>query len=181
MRNCMLRSINWLLFLSLLTIFSCDDDILVFEGILLRDPYNQDMGTRGSRDLDDWENDGKLTKEVLKLLDFESDVSITGTEVSTSVQIYGFPNPVKDRFTMGFNLSHKSLVKLVVVNQRMNVLHSLSFAEQGLSYWDIDVRDARKFPSGKIVRIYYSISAENNPDFYVGHGDVLVCRNTTCF
>jgi hypothetical protein len=174
----MLKNFCWCLLVSLLLVFSCEDDDLVFEGILLRDPTNQNFGTKGSRDLNDWENDGKLSKDVLKLLDFDSDVDLTGTDVST-VQIAAYPNPTAYSFVLNFSLSNSSLVKIIIVNQSMKVLYQSSFMET--SNLVIDVSDPKKFPDGKIVRVYYSVSAAENPNYYVGHGDVWICRKADCF
>lgn len=179
--NIMIKRVCWSLLISILLVFSCEDDDVVFKGILLRDSNNQSLGTRGSRDLNDWGDDGELPNNVMKLLDFDTETDLTGTEES-EVQILGYPNPVSSFFRVHFLLSKSSFVKLIVVNQSMKVLYRTSFIGTGTNLFDIEMNDSKKFPNGKIVRVYYSVSAIDNPNFYVGHGDVLICRRPDdCF
>jgi hypothetical protein len=163
------------LFLLLIIVLGCDnDDERRFEGILLTDESNFPLGTKGNRDLNDWQNDGELDKEILELLDFATDVDLTGT-VAGDVEVFGYPNPISDHGTIQFALENPSLVKLVIVNEDMDVLFSTHFT--GTKGIAIDFSDEEKFPNQEIVRAYYSVSSEGQPNYFVGHGDIWICRS----
>lgn len=154
-----------------------DDEGIKFEGIIARGLNNEPLGTIGSNDLNDWQNEGELSAEVMKLLDFDLDLDLTGTSVS-SVQMAAYPNPVSNSFRLDFGSIQNSVIRIVIVNESMKVLFRESFV--GIYSIEFDMRDPKKFPNNEIVRIYYSFSALDNPNYYIGHGDVLICRTSKC-
>lgn len=173
-----LKKITLIVFIFLILTLSCDDDDNAeFEGILLRDNVNLDMGTFGTRDLNDWQNDGSLSDDILDLLAFDAD-DLIGTTTSSDVYISAYPNPVINFVNLKFLLNHNSRVRLVMINESMQVLYQTAF--EGSSDIRVELTDTKKFPNKKIVRVYYSISSQENPNFYVGHGDILVCQNRDC-
>lgn len=170
-----------LFFLTLM--IGCDDNDdqnnqTKFEGVLFTDQSGSSLGYMGDRDRSDWQNDGALKKGVLKLLDFDSDVDISGTSVS-EVKVRAFPNPCAYVAIIDFSLTEDAFVKLAVVNEDMEVLFKTSFI--GTEQVMIDVADRKKFPNNEIVRVYYSVSSQDNPNFYVGHGDIWICENDCDF
>jgi hypothetical protein len=156
------------------------DDGIKFEGIHLRTPDNLDMGTIGKRDLNDWGNDGSLSEAVLTLLEATPDHDITGTDNADINIIGGYPNPVKHSFTFQANVTGgPCLFEYVIVNEKMNVLFSGSNVgnDQMITF---DVSDPDKFPTNKVIRMYYSFSKDGDRNFYAGHGDILICRSSKC-
>lgn len=172
-----------LLFFSLIVAVACggddDDDKLKFEGILLTDEVNNPLGTKGSRDLEDWQNDGELDKKIMDLLNFEHDEDLSGT-VTGQVEIDAYPNPTGitgDEVVIYFSLSEYSLVKIILVNEDLEVLASLAFVEHQDASAHFSIENTEKYPDQKIIRAYYSISSEADDNYYVGHGDIWICRS----
>ncbi|HYF67164.1 MAG TPA: hypothetical protein VD884_03465 [Ohtaekwangia sp.] len=149
-----------------------------FEGVLFTDQSGSPLGYMGDRDRSDWQHDGVIKMEVLELLDFDSHVDITKTSLS-EVKVRAFPNPCAYVAMVYFSLTEDAFVKLIVVNEDMEVLFKKSFI--GTEEVMIDVADRNKFPSNEIVRVYYSVSSHDNPNFYVGHGDIWICENDCDF
>lgn len=173
----MVKSPTTLLLFSFVIAVACggdDDDKLRFEGILLTDEVNNPLGTKGSRDLEDWQNDWELDKKIMELLDFNKDRDISGTDYAI-VEIRAYPNPVSDYVRISFLLSSPSFVKLILVNEDLEVLDKISFFGNHESIFDIS--DVEKFPDQKIIRAYYSVSSEADRNYYVGHGDIWICRS----
>lgn len=169
-----------LLSFSLIMAVACggddDDDKLKFEGILLTDETNNPLGTKGSRDLNDWQNEGKLDKKIMNLLDFEHDEDVSGT-VKADVEIDAYPNPVSDEAVISFFLTDYSLVKIILVNEELEVLDKISFVEHQDATVHFGLKNTEKYPDQKIIRAYYSISSEADDNYYVGHGDIWICRS----
>ena len=166
----------------LLSVGCHDDDGIKFEGIVAKDALNQALGTIGSRDLEDWGNDGSLSKKVLDLLATTPDQDITGTN-SADITLSVYPNPTANSFIFKSNLTGgPSVLECIIVNEKMKVLRSGSVVGPNPAFY-FDVSNREKFPSGSIVRVYYSFSAEGDQNFYVGHGDVLICdpASQDCF
>src|ERR1041384_7786565 len=133
-----------------------DDDGKKFEGIVLRSPDNQDLGTVGKRDLNDWQNDGTLPDDVLALLDATQDLTAT-SEASIDIS-GGYPNPAKHSFSFhAFVAGGPCLFEYVVVNEKMKVLFSGSNVgnNQSLTF---DISDTKKFKNNAVIRMYYSFS-----------------------
>lgn len=177
------RVIASLLVLSPLLFFnSCDRDdpatSIRFEGIDLRNEVNEPMGTKGTTDLNDWQNDGTLPPKVMQLFDeINGDASLAGAGTG-DVRIMTYPNPCRYYFMMRFQLTSNSLVSMIVVNEKLEILTYNTF--YGSSELQVDVTDPVLYPSQKIVRVYYTVSGENNKNYYVGHGDVWICKENTC-
>lgn len=170
-----------LLLFSLTLAVACegdDDDKLKFEGILLKDEANNSLGTKGTRDLDDWQNDWKLDKKIVNLLDFETQADMSNTDYALP-EINAYPNPASDYATISFSLSWYSLVKIIIVNEELEVLYQRShIGSMGNpdATFTFDLSDPEKFQDGKIVRAYYSISSKDDANYFVGHGDIWICR-----
>lgn len=162
-------------------ILGCDEEEgTKFEGILLRDPSNQDMGTIGKRDLNDWQNDGELSKRILDLLATTPDHDLTGT-ADGDIFIFGaYPNPVANEISFQARVNGgPCLFEYVIVNEKMKVLFSGSQVGIDQAY-NFDVSNDSKFPNNTVLRMYYSFSNEEDKNFYVGHGDILICHASKC-
>lgn len=158
-----------------------DDGGVKFEGILLRSLDNLDLGTIGKRDINDWQDEGQLSKQVLDLLATMPDHDLTGT-TATDVMILGvYPNPVSTHVIFRAQIvDGPCLFQYVIVNDKMKVL--LSGSQVGSDHrYTFDVSNESKFPNNTVVRMYYSFSKEGEENFYVGHGDILICHSmSTC-
>ena len=165
----------------LLAMRCTDDEGTRFEGIHIRTPDNLDLGTFGNRDINDWEDDGSLSKRILKLLEATPDRDITGTNTA-DISIYGgYPNPANYSFTFWAGVTGgPCLFEYVIVNEKMKVLYSDSNVgnDQQITF---DISDADKFPHNTEIRMYYSLSSVGEENFYVGHGDILICHSSKCF
>ncbi len=173
-------SIKAILIIFSLTLGCSDEEGTRFEGILLRDLSNQDVGVIGKRDLNDWQNDGELSKRVLDLLATTPDHDLTGT-ADADIYIYGaYPNPVKNVLHFQAQvIGGPCLFEYVIVNEKMKVLFSGSQVGNDQAY-SFDVSNDSKFPNNTVLRMYYSFSREGDKNFYVGHGDILICHASKC-
>ena len=158
-----------------------DDDKIKFEGIIARSPDNLTLGTIGSKDLNDWQGDETLSSSIITLMNNIPEQDVSGTTVSEVSFTGGFPNPVSSEFYFQFDLTNgSSLIRYVLVNEKMKVLSSGSFVGTGLKRFSIPVSDESKYPHDTVVRLYYAISKSDGEIFYAGHGDVLICHTSKC-
>lgn len=174
-----------LLLFSLIIAIACggdddDDNKLRFEGLLATDDNNNSLGAIGTRDIDDWQNEGELDGKIMKLLDAGNTMDLSETGYAT-IKISAYPNPAIHKVTLFFSLSSYSHVEFVMVNEDMKVLYKGDGIGSGGNTdvsFTLDVSNREKFPGQKIVRVYYSISQKDDPDYFVGHGDILICEDT---
>jgi len=176
----MKRSIINLLLSCLLLLLCCDDEEETgFHGIILRDATGLAMGTKGSSDLDDWEQDSSLPGKIKKRMDNLAASDLTGTDYAL-IDIVAYPNPCVDAAYVEFDVEGGPCeLKIVVVNESNEVLYNTKYVGSSTTH-SFDLSDPDKVPNNSIVRIYYAFSQESDNYFYVGHGDIWVCRTGDC-
>ncbi len=168
--------------LNCVLILSCKDegdDKIRFEGIVLTDSNGESLGTLGSRDLNDWGYESRLPTEIFKLMDDGIVRDLSDTDYSV-IEIKSYPNPCTTVGKVIFTLYNgKCEVKILVVNEDFKVLYRSAYVG-GSSEYTFDFSDPIRFPDQSIVRVYYSFSQKDDKNFYVGHGDILICRSGNC-
>jgi hypothetical protein len=170
----------WLVtFILVITGCNDNDEKIRFEGIILTDDTGASLGTKGSTDLNDWQQDDKLPDEVLAMMDVQHGEDLSDTDYAL-LEIVGFPNPCNETARVNFVITGgPCLLKIVVVNEQLQMLYRSVKLVTGDNHV-FDFSDQGKFPDQSIVRVYYSFSTEEDPDFYVGHGDFWICRSGNC-
>jgi hypothetical protein len=163
----------------------------IFKGIVVTNEDGTAMGIWGTED-GDWGNDINWTTSEYGLLHFPDTISLDGTYISDTTGwnigpgiheqprnfVSAFPNPFADQSTLVFGNYGYLKLKVAIVDSYYHRLQSFSLKWTGHLLKLIDLSDISKYPNG-VYRIFYSFSATNSPDFYKGHGDLLVCRGST--
>lgn len=122
------------------------------------------------------------TKKEKELLDFSTDLSLEGTENGNNAKSHIYPIPTKNVLNISMQMDEKVLLKVVIVDDKLDVLYqSAKIVDKKYSIY-IDVSDRNKFKNGEIYRVYYSYSAENNPNFFKDAQNIAICDNSdgTC-
>lgn len=162
----------------------------------MTDAMGQRIGNLGDNDLNDWQYDEVWNEKEYALLDFKDTLLLTNTK-KAEVSVGVYPNPNSDFFSFYFHASNKVKFKMVLVNESFEVLEQFStIGEHYAFHLDVDnfflingykvlkaqnfgpnVIHTDQYADGEILRLYYSFSAEGSPNFYKGHGDILICRS----
>ncbi|MBG9374715.1 hypothetical protein I5907_00585 [Panacibacter sp. DH6] len=184
-----MRSSNFL-FIALILVTACNKDNaakgISIEGFKITDYYGNFLFYQGTPD-NDWKFSGGLSKEEMALFDFDPGINIDNTVASDiNSLVAAYPNPCFGILGLHLNLKDSVLVKVVIADEKLNVLTKQAFKAAGLVNMNFAL-DANQFPSKSSRRVYYSISAKDNPDYKTGYGDIRICdgwdpANTgTCF
>ncbi len=158
-----------------------------FSGIIVFDNQGFPMATWGHDD-GDWEEDENWTEEEYALLDFMDTVSISGTFLKDTSEwngtgigeiyrneVIAFPNPAINNLNMIARGLGLVKFKANIVDKYHNSLFTYA-CKDSTRIISLDVTDSSIFEDGEIYRLYYSLSVEDNLNFYKGHGDILICR-----
>jgi hypothetical protein len=69
------------------------------------------------------------------------------------------------------------LMKVVVVNNKLDVLTKTALKGKGGMQFIINYySDTLLYPNKSSLRLYYSFSAQNKPNYKAGYGDLKICR-----
>jgi hypothetical protein len=177
-----MKNIFYLVVFLVLISSSCsdNDNKTRFEGIILTDGSGPPIGTKGSRDLNDWKQDSGLPREIIELMDIPHGEDISNTDYAI-IDIMGYPNPVSTSAFVHFDIQGgPCLLKVVIVDEDFEVKYRSPVRVTGTTNYGFDFSDETRFPNHSIVRVYYSFSQKDDDHFYVGHGDFWICRDTIC-
>ena len=152
-------------------------------GFQLTDNNGSIIGQAGPAD-SDWTFMSHLTQTELKLFNFGDTVSLDNTAVTTPNIAPPYPNPVATQQIYYISSPYPVVAKLVFVDDRLGVLMSKAVRISGTVALNFDFSNRGPFPNRTSLRVYYSFSAQNNPNFLFGYGDIRICDGTTmpdCF
>jgi hypothetical protein len=160
------------------------DKAIVIEGFKLKDGSGNDMGYYGAAD-NDWTFNNTLSDRELALFDFlPADVNLNNTGEAAILynSFFAYPNPCAYSQYYYANASDSVLMKLVVVNNKLDVLTKTALKGKGgmqliINYYS----DTLLYPNKSSLRVYYSFSAQNKPNYKAGYGDIKICRAAAPF
>jgi hypothetical protein len=166
-----------------------DDKAIDIAGFELKDASGVLVGHYGPEDKD-WTFNNTLSDREMALFDFlPDDVNLNNTvEAGISGNgVVAFPNPCVYRQSFYASASDVVVMKIVVVNDKLNVLTKTAVKFKGTVNVALDYSDDSLYPNGTSLRVYYSFSAQNKPNYKAGYGDIKICKGTgsatfdTCF
>ncbi len=127
-------------------------------------------------DTTDWTYDDSWTDQETGFLKF-SDTSVVVTDTATGyIQVDAIcPNPNEGLFVMGVNTQRQCKMKLVCVNNEMQVLYYLTRKFTGGSVTtSYDFRSLTAFHKNENYRLYYGFYNSKDSLYYKGHGDFRI-------
>jgi hypothetical protein len=155
------------------------DKAIVIEGFKLKDYSGNDIGYYGAVD-NDWTFKNTLSDREMALFDFmPADVNLNNTvEAAISGNsVFAYPNPFAYSQNYFASASDSVVMKVVVVNDKLNVLTKTALKGKGGLKLAIDYySDTLLYPNKSSLRMYYSFSAQNKPNYKAGYGDLKICR-----
>jgi hypothetical protein len=157
-----------------------DDNAIVIAGFELKDASGNDFGHYGPED-NDWTFNNTLSDREIALFDFLPDNVNLNNTVETAISGNGivvFPNPCTYNQYYHANVSDSVLMKIVVVNDKLKVFTKTAVKFKGTKMLAIDYSDDSQYPNGTLLRVYYSFSAQNKPNYKAGYGDIKICKGT---
>jgi hypothetical protein len=166
-----------------------DDKAIDIAGFELKDGSGNEFGHYGQDD-NDWTFNNTLSDREMALFDFLPDNVNLNNTVETAISgngLVAYPNPCTYNQYYHANVSDTVLMKIVVVNDKLNVLTKTAVKFKGTKSLAIDYSDSTLYPNRSSLRVYYSFSAQNKPNYKAGYGDIKICRSTgsttldTCF
>jgi len=196
----MIKSITriQIFFAIFLCIYGCKKDtedqespiIHHFPGIVVINEIGQPMGTWGTDD-GDWKTDGSWSEEEFTLLEFPDTISLDGTYITDTTGwntgsgiheqpqniVIVYPNPASNGQILVFRGIGLLKFKVAIVDKYFNRVFTYACKDSDLNV-HLDFSDSSKFQNGTIYRMYYSLSATDSLNFYKGHGDILICRES---
>lgn len=161
-----------------------------YPGIVVINEIGQQMGTWGNDD-GDWDTDKFWSEEEFNLLEFPDTINLNGTYIKDTTGwnsgtgihekpqniVIVYPNPtVNIQFLVYRGLGLLKL-KVTIVDKYFNRLFTYA-CKDSTSDVRLDFSDFTKFQNGEIYRMYYSLSVTDSLNFYKGHGDILICRES---
>jgi hypothetical protein len=154
-----------------------DKAAIVIDGFQMTDFSGNNIGYHGPRD-NDWTFNNTLSDREMALFDFLPDgVNLNNTvEATISGSFAAYPNPCANTQAYDAYASDSVLMKVVVVNNKLEVLTKLALKRKGSMGFYIDYSDALLYPNKSSLRVYYSFSAQNKPNYKAGYGDIRICR-----
>jgi hypothetical protein len=155
-----------------------------FPGIVFRDEIGNPLGIYGGQDDNDWDSDATWPQEIHALMNFPDTIDMSGTYLDSSY-VHGtdlipfalFPNPVATIGNINALLPGQLKIKLLIIDRYANPVYKHVLIDKGSVWHTIHMDDESVFVEGEVYRLYYSLSVEGNPDFYLGHGDILMCAD----
>ena len=154
------------------------------QGFKVTDYNGNLIGQSGPAD-SDWTVMAKLSPAEMALFNFGDTVSLENTGISNVSLTYGFPNPAFTQQLLLIGTGYNAVIKLVIVDRNLKVLSREALRTSGgQQSLVLDLSDRSKFPDHSSVRVYYSLSAKDHPNFVVGYGDTRICSGTNvndCF
>jgi hypothetical protein len=164
-----------ILAISLLAACKKDKSLIKIEGFHMTDPVGNDMGHYGAAD-DDWTFRTSLSAREMALFDFPVTATLDNTaEGTVGLTLAAYPNPTLDYQNFTLQSSDSVLLKLVIVNDNLEVLGTAFHKFKNAGNIRMDYSDHSKFPERSSLRVYYSLSAQGKPNFKTGYGDIRIC------
>jgi hypothetical protein len=166
-----------------------DDKAIDIAGFELKDGSGNEFGHYGQDD-NDWTFNNTLSDREIALFDFLPDNVNLNNTVETAISgngVVAYPNPCTYNQYYHASVSDSVLLKIVVVNDKLNVLTKTALKFKGTRSLALDYSDSTLYPNRSSLRVYYSFSAQNKPNYKAGYGDIKICRSTgsttldTCF
>jgi hypothetical protein len=165
-------------------------NIYNFHGIVTFDKGGNRMGNWGTDDRD-WSTDIYWTEEELALLDFVDTISLDNTFIKDTTDwntgpgihvmpqnnVIAFPNPVNKSLVIMYKGLGLIKFKATIVDKYFNRLFTYACKDSTATIM-LSVSDSTIFKNGTIYRMYYSLSTIDSINFYKGHGDILICRES---
>ncbi|OQP43173.1 hypothetical protein A4H97_13655 [Niastella yeongjuensis] len=155
-----------------------DKAAIVIEGFKMKDVAGNDFGRYGPED-NDWTFKNTLNAREMALFDFvPAGVNLNNT-VETAISDYSLmpsPNPCTYDQYFQLSLADSVLVKVVVVNNKLDVLQRTAVKGKGYLGFRLFYGDTLQFPDKSSLRVYYSFSAQNKENYKTGYGDIKICR-----
>jgi hypothetical protein len=174
--------------LCLLIVAGCKKDkdekpSIKIEGFDIYDQVGVPVGHFGPDDTD-WRFTA-LSQQELALFNFPTpDINLNNT-VETSIagdKINPYPNPVSTLQAYNMNASDSVVFKFVIVNNRLEVLTRSALKIKGLKNFSINFSDRSLYPNKGAIRMYFSFSATDKPNYKAGYGDIKICEGAdNCF
>ena len=126
-------------------------------------------------DTTDWTYDDNWTEQETNFLNFADTIIVTDS-VAGFVQVSAVcPNPNEGLFIMGINTQRQCKMKLVCVNNEMQVLYYLTRKFTGGSVTtSYDFRSLTAFHKNENYRLYYGFYNSKDSLYYKGHGDFRI-------
>lgn len=162
---------------------SSDGGRITIDGFYITDVAGNHVGHHGPFD-EDWTFGNEATAEELALFNFPVTISLDNTvEAAVNTQLVAYPNPAGSAQAYHGNVSDSVVFKLVVVNDNLQVLYKTAVKVKGTFDFQVLYSDRSTFPDKSALRVYYSVSALNKPNYKTGYGDIKICDNTSgnCF
>jgi len=162
---------------------SDDSGKITIDGFYITDAVGNHVGHHGPFD-EDWTFGKEATAEELALFNFPVTVTLDNTtEAAINGQLVAYPNPVSSLQAYHGNVSDSVVFRLVVVNDNLQVLFKTAVKVKGTFDFQVSYSDRTTFPDKSSLRVYYSVSALNKPNYKTGYGDIKICDNTSgnCF
>jgi len=157
---------------------SCEKDVedaIQIQGFLLVDPVGNHVGESGSA-ADDWKVTTSLSPTEMQLFDFDTPHNLVNTiEANITLPLTPFPNPFATTQRYVTNVADSVVLKVVVVDARLNILKTYGAKIKGSHVLELDYSDRSKFRDRAALRVYYSYSALDRPSYRVGYGDIKIC------
>ncbi|MBN9380714.1 MAG: hypothetical protein J0H74_08120 [Chitinophagaceae bacterium] len=157
--------------------------LINIQGFRLTDYNGNIIGQAGPAD-SDWTFMSRLSQTEMKLFDFGDTVSLDNTAVTTPNIGVPYPNPVATQQMYYLSSPYPVVAKLVFVDDKLGIYMSKAVRISGTMTLKFDFSNRAPFPNRTSLRVYYSFSAKNNPNFLFGYGDIRICDGTSvsdCF
>jgi hypothetical protein len=161
-----------------------------FSGIVTIDQFGIPMEVWGIDD-GDWSSDSYWTDEEFELIEFDDTISLDNTFIKDTTGwntgpgiheipqnlVIVFPNPVNESLNIEYNGLGLLKLKATIVDKYFNRLFTY-VCKDSTSIIQLNTSDTTVFKNGEIYRMYYSLSTTDSTNFYKGHGDILICRES---
>jgi hypothetical protein len=158
--------------------------VIVIENFKLVDGSGNDMGYYGTAD-NDWTFNNTLSDREMALFDFlPANVSLDNTAeaVISGNRLFAYPNPCAYTQSYNANASDSVVLKVVIVNDKLNVLSKTALKRKGAIQFAVNYySDTLLYPNKSSLRLYYSFSAQNKLNYKAGYGDIKICRAAAPF
>jgi len=164
--------------------------IHLFPGIVVIDDIGQQIARWGTDD-GDWKTDNSWSEEEFALINFPDTINLDGTYIKDTTGwntgsgiheqpqniVIVYPNPANNEQILVYRGLGLLKFKVTIVDKYFNRLFIYA-CKDSISNIHLDFSDSTKFQNGTIYRMYYSLSATDSLNFYKGHGDILICRES---
>jgi len=160
-----------------------------FSGIVAMSETGTIIGTWGIDD-GDWSTDNSWSEEEYNVLDFPDTVSLDNTFIKDTTgwnngtgiheqprnSVVAYPIPANDRLSIAYRGFGIIKFKVAIVDSYFNPL--FTYASNDGNPIELNISDSTVFKNGTIYRMYYSLSVKDSLNYYKGHGDILICRES---